>query len=299
VGDVGAGGAIFAKKSSIDMKKRRFPMIRQWLLRIGSPALAMAALLLAAGLCPAYAGGHGGGGHGGGGGGHGGGGHGGGGGGHGGGGHGGWGGGHGGWGGGHGGWGGNGSWHGEGHHGGNWGWGYPWGYGVGLGLAWGLGRGWGYPGYYGDYGYGDYGYGYGPGYYDSGYSYAPSYSYAPNYYGGSYADYAPAPGAGGQAGAAPPAIPNLAHLRLLVPDGAQVWIEDAETSQTGPVRYFHSPSLSPDKEYAYHLKAQWQQDGRTVSRERDVTVHVGDRITVDFNRLAQAGPPPRPQPAVK
>jgi uncharacterized protein (TIGR03000 family) len=86
-------------------------------------------------------------------------------------------------------------------------------------------------------------------------------------------------------------------MRVLLPSDAQLWVEDAATHLTGPVRYFNSPGLSPDREYVYHFRAQWQQSGRTVSRERQVTIHAGDRITVDFNSTPQAGPPPRPQPA--
>jgi uncharacterized protein (TIGR03000 family) len=106
---------------------------------------------------------------------------------------------------------------------------------------------------------------------------------------------APAGEAYGDLGAMPD--PSQAHLRIFVPADAKVWVEDVVTTQTGSTRYFTSPQLSGDKEYVYHMKAQWQKDGRSVSREQQVTIHAGDWVTVDFNQLPQGGAPPRPQPS--
>jgi uncharacterized protein (TIGR03000 family) len=243
----------------------------------------MAAVLM---LWPATArsaghggGGHGGGGHGGGGhggGGHGGGGHGGhGGGGHGGGGH--WGGGHGGhgghWGGYYGGWGG-------------WGWG---GYGLGYGLGWGGG----YPGYYGG-GY----YGYAPAYssYDM---YAPAYGY-PGY------DYGPAPAsefygasesAYYDAASRRPTVDNTVVIKIRLPDAeAKVWFEGTPTSLRGTLREFESPQLTPGKDYTYAIRAQWTQNGKTLTQNREIRLQAGDRLTVDFTRPQQISPPPPPSP---
>jgi uncharacterized protein (TIGR03000 family) len=252
-------------------------MIRQCLSRMGPAALSLAALFVwvGAGLAQHGGGGHGGGGHGGGGGGHaaasfaGG---------------------------GHAGsfHSGGGSWgHGDFHHGDfghhdhdrfffGFGYGYPF-YGYGWPYY-----GYGWPGYYGYYG------GYGPSWDDSSYYALPTgRAYLPaDYYAGSNLSTVPAPGRP----AVPPGVnPNVAHLRIMVPANAQVWFEDEKTDQSGPARFFTSPDLALDKEYVYQIKAEWQEDGRKVSRDRRVMLHAGDWITVDFNRTAKGEtlPPPR------
>ena len=144
------------------------------------------------------------------------------------------------------------------------GWGWGWG---GYGLA--LGLGWGYPGYYGG-GY----YGYGPGY--GGYSYAPGYNYtpdpyndynsAPPYYGSSEsAYYSPN---GGTASA------NTVLINVRLPDpNAQVWFEGNATSQRGAMRQFESPQLTPGRDYIYSIRAEWNQNGRTVLKSINVPWH--------------------------
>ena len=249
-------------------------------------ALLTAALLFSSGT--SLAAGHGGGGHGGGG--HGGGGHGGGG--HGGGGHGG--GGHGGGGGFH-----NGGFHNGGFHNGGFhhhGF-YPGFYGFGLGL--GLGYGLGYPWYYGNYYTGGY---YSPAYYDNGYDYAPP-AYSPNYY----------PYAGAPATAATPysypsvapvpdssAVPNenAIYVRVQVPPDADVWFDGQKTSQKGPVRFFESPPVDPGRQYVYHIRARWNQDGSVVDQTREANVWAGDKFSIDFSKMGgrpEKAPPPRPK----
>jgi uncharacterized protein (TIGR03000 family) len=168
-----------------------------------------------------------------------------------------------------GGWhGGGGGWHGGGHNG----WG-GWGVAIGLGYPYG---GWGWGGYGGYYGYG-----YSPYYYDSYPYYADTGDYyystpaygdmtAPNY---SY-------GAASQ-----PAADNEARLRVIVPPNARVWFDDKATSQTGPVRFFESPVLTPGRDYTYDVKAQWRdENGKDVTQTRHVDVRANSRVNVDFTR---------------
>ena len=75
---------------------------------------------------------------------------------------------------------------------------------------------------------------------------------------------------------------NAVTLRLQVPSGARVWLEGKETSQSGADRMFVSPSLEPGYEYVYHIRVQWVQDGETVERNREVTVHPGDLINLSI-----------------
>src|SRR5205807_1039730 len=112
-------------------------------------------------------------------------------------------------------------------------------------------RGYGY-GYYPWYGLGYYGGGYGP-YYGYGYDYSPGY-----YYDNSYPDYYPAPeyygsystNQGPIYGRAPTAVADdRAHINVIAPPEAEVWFEDQKMSQTGQVRSFVSPPLTPGRDF--------------------------------------------------
>lgn len=237
-------------------------MLRHGLRSVGLPALAAAVLLWAAGVVLAQHGGHGGGGHGGGGhaGGHGGGGH-------------------------YTGHGGGGHYYGGGHGGGHYGGYHHHGfYGGGLSLGW-------YPGYYG-YGLGYYGGGYYPGAYQSFYyPYADAYPEAPYPLTPSLAApgfpfaslgnpaLPPAPGA--------PAGPGAAvNFSVQVPPNAEIWIEGQKTNQTGDLRQFQSPPLSPGMDYQYQIRARWTEGGAVVDQTRTMRVRAGDQFTVSFGKPA-------------
>jgi uncharacterized protein (TIGR03000 family) len=153
---------------------------------------------------------------------------------------------------------------------GGYGWGgygyYPYG-AFGRGLFWG-----GYPyGYYGRGYYGSYPYDYGY------YNYGPDYSYS--------VPSQPAP-----ANAPRMNIPeNAALIDVRVPDNAQVWIDDQQTKQTGPMREFVTPALDPGQEFNYDVRARWTENGQQVDRHRKVTFHAGDRLMV--NLMAPQGSP--------
>jgi uncharacterized protein (TIGR03000 family) len=160
-------------------------------------------------------------------------------------------------------------------------------------------RGGFYPGFYGyGLGRGFYGYGYGPSYaYGSSGYVAGSGGYAAPAVSGYYsppqvagaspagpADYATAPG------------DSSAHIRVEVPANAEVWVEGYKTSQTGPVRDFVSPPLDPRKKCFYTVRARWTEGGRAVEQTREVSVRANAWTTVDFTRPAtgtQTLPAPR------
>jgi len=116
-----------------------------------------------------------------------------------------------------------------------------------------------------------------------------NYRYAPapaSYYYGSPANglMPPADYSYG-ASAQPPARDNVARIRLVVPADARVWFDNKETKQTGPERRFESPALAPGRAYGYVVKAQWRdQDGRHVTRTRQVDVGANANVTVDLTR---------------
>lgn len=175
----------------------------------------------------------------------------------------------------------------RGWHGGNWnrGWG-GWGWGLGLGYyggwGWPYSYGYGYP-YYGWYSsYPSYDYYSYPSYdyYNYGYPYAASDSgLAPL---GSYATTTPYPGS--EESMMPAQAINEVTVNVEVPSNAQVWFEGQKTNETGSSRTFVSPPVNPNQEYIYHIRARWQQNGKTMDQTKNVTVHAGDRITVDFRQ---------------
>jgi len=76
---------------------------------------------------------------------------------------------------------------------------------------------------------------------------------------------------------------NAATIRMRVPSNARVWFEGEATAQSGADRTFVSPSLAPGRDYVYHVRVQWDENGKAVERNRDVTVHPGDRINLNID----------------
>jgi uncharacterized protein (TIGR03000 family) len=154
-----------------------------------------------------------------------------------------------------------GQWHGDDfHHGGNT---FFFGFGGGFySPGWYYGRGYS-PGWYGSY----------PGYYGDGYDYGT--------YSGNVAGYPPADTA--TADIAPPAVdPTVASIFVHVPADAEVLFDNEKTSQTGEFRQFETPSLAPGRDFTYQIRARWMDGGRSVDMKRKVTVRAGDRLGVDF-----------------
>lgn len=157
-------------------------------------------------------------------------------------------------------------------------------FGLGLGMGYGLG-GYGLGGYgLGGYGLGGYG------------------SYRP-YYGGAAivapTVVMPPAGVGGTGGApmnqTPPPPDNAAHLQLVVPQNAEVLFNGDTTTQTGTVREFVSPPLTPGKSYDYAITVRrLDADGKSLSDRRVIHVHANDWFRIDFTRPAP--PEPLPQP---
>jgi uncharacterized protein (TIGR03000 family) len=143
--------------------------------------------------------------------------------------------------------------------------------GYGTGLAFGLGYGLG--GLGNNY--------YSPGYY-SAYNYAPYYtpSYSMPYYGEATVQ---TPLIQSQSFYSGPPANQAVTVRVQVPAAnAQVWFGDSATTQQGVERVFQSPPLVPGKTYQYAIKAQWMENGKAVTRERQVDVTAGQTVDVDF-----------------
>ncbi len=131
--------------------------------------------------------------------------------------------------------------------------GYPRGYGgFGVGIGFGYGYGWGYP----------YGYGY------------PAYVVPA--YGAGYVIPEPL-------GQPVRVAQTEVHFTVRAQPAATVWINGAKSTQSGAVREFVSAGLEPGRTYTYEFSAEWMgPDGKTLEQKRQLSVHAGERIVIEF-----------------
>jgi uncharacterized protein (TIGR03000 family) len=135
----------------------------------------------------------------------------------------------------------------------------------------------GYTPYYGSYPY--------YGNYPSAYSYEPDTSSTPTYQAsGSALSSTSAYEPSGSALYAPPAAQpdSRVQLTMNVPADAEIWVEDSKTTQTGPVREFQSPPLTPGKRYLYEVRARWSENGHEVTQTQTIRVTAGAHVNVSF-----------------
>jgi uncharacterized protein (TIGR03000 family) len=100
--------------------------------------------------------------------------------------------------------------------------------------------------------------------------------------------------------ASTPLPESAALFRVRVPRDAEIWFSGAKTSQTGAYRLFVTLPLAEGQAFQYEICARWQQEGMEVEHDRQVSVHAGDRLTIDFlepaaslGKKARAFPGPR------
>jgi uncharacterized protein (TIGR03000 family) len=174
--------------------------------------------------------------------------------------------------------------------------------GGGFGI--GIGGGSGYGGYNRGYGFGNYGYGngyygngfgnygYGNGLYNSryygGYNSSPYYGgvYTQPYYGAPSYDFPPVaqnPGVNTYQSSYEPIQPQTARIMIMVPQpDATIWFNGAATTQQGMERVFATPPLEGNGPFSYTIRARWNENGKSVERERRINVQVGQTSNVDF-----------------
>jgi uncharacterized protein (TIGR03000 family) len=81
----------------------------------------------------------------------------------------------------------------------------------------------------------------------------------------------------------PPA--GAASITVKLPANARLTMNDQPTTPTGPERLFVTPAgLEQGKSYYFTLKAQWEENGQTVTRERVLEFKAGDTATVDLTQ---------------
>jgi uncharacterized protein (TIGR03000 family) len=91
------------------------------------------------------------------------------------------------------------------------------------------------------------------------------------------------------------------HIRVSPPD-AEINFDGVKTMQVGSSRLFITPAMEVGKPYTYTLRATWNLNGKTVSQERVLPIHAGDRLSIAFRAPTlstktselQARPSPRP-----
>jgi uncharacterized protein (TIGR03000 family) len=75
--------------------------------------------------------------------------------------------------------------------------------------------------------------------------------------------------------------PDAALVVAHLPEDARIWFQDQPTKQTGTLRQFVSPPLTPGKRYTYTVRVQWPEDGRWVSQAHSFPVRAGDVHCID------------------
>ena len=80
---------------------------------------------------------------------------------------------------------------------------------------------------------------------------------------------------------AAPARPGTIHL--VVPNAqAKVWFEKHATSSTGTSLDYVTPLIAAGASFTYHITVTWNEAGRNLTVERDVTLSAGQTATVDL-----------------
>ncbi len=87
---------------------------------------------------------------------------------------------------------------------------------------------------------------------------------------------------------APLEAKERAHLNVLVPSDATLWIQGQEMDQTGSFREFVSPPLVASQRYTYEVQARWNVNGKDVTQTRKVPIRAGERVDVDFTNPPRA-----------
>jgi uncharacterized protein (TIGR03000 family) len=109
----------------------------------------------------------------------------------------------------------------------------------------------------------------------------PWYNYRP-YYGWHFPSHMTEPQKEEQ-----PETPKDTHAHILVrvPAGAKLWFNGTKVSGEETDHKFVSPSLTPGRRYSYEVRAEWQQNGQTITKTHELSVKAGARIEVDLTKM--------------
>ena len=76
-------------------------------------------------------------------------------------------------------------------------------------------------------------------------------------------------------------------IDVTVPADAKITFQGANTTQTGGVRRFVSPSIAPGYKYAYNIQATWLEHGRQVSQSRSFTVEPPGMLSISHSHTTR------------
>jgi uncharacterized protein (TIGR03000 family) len=79
-----------------------------------------------------------------------------------------------------------------------------------------------------------------------------------------------------------PLPPGVALITVTLPAEAELWFDEAKTSQSGNYRRFVTPPLPSGRLLDYTLRVRWQTGGVELTRVEKVQVASGGRFRINF-----------------
>jgi uncharacterized protein (TIGR03000 family) len=78
---------------------------------------------------------------------------------------------------------------------------------------------------------------------------------------------------------------EVSLVTIKAPSGTSITVDGLPLKLSGTTETFETPKLDKGRDYSYVFRAEAQRDGKTVVRERKVTVRAGETTQVDFTDL--------------
>jgi uncharacterized protein (TIGR03000 family) len=78
----------------------------------------------------------------------------------------------------------------------------------------------------------------------------------------------------------PPTAPVT--IDVVLPEGADLWIEGKKMGRTTAQRKFISPPLESGRRFNYEFRIRFKDEGRDQTKSRSLDVYAGGHYTVDF-----------------
>ncbi|HWG45177.1 MAG TPA: hypothetical protein VN688_20605 [Gemmataceae bacterium] len=91
---------------------------------------------------------------------------------------------------------------------------------------------------------------------------------------------------------------NAAHLQIVVPKNAEVIFDGRKDEQTGPIRKFVVPSLTPGKGVTHKIEVRYTDArGKPIDDKRSIRLYANDQLRINFTRQKpEQLVPPKPSP---
>jgi uncharacterized protein (TIGR03000 family) len=83
--------------------------------------------------------------------------------------------------------------------------------------------------------------------------------------------------------ALPASMDSKIHLTVEVPTGANLFVNEQPTTNTGATREFVSRDLERGKKYEFKVRAEVvDKNGKSISETKQVSMQAGDSETLQF-----------------